>query len=478
MAKNLKNNKYDAVVVGSGPNGLAAAITLAQSGKAVLLIEAAENIGGGMRSADLMHSGCIHDVCSSVHPLGAASPFFQSLSLAKSGLEWINPPVALAHPLDDGTAVLLERSLDTTAQNLGADAINYRRLMKPLVNNWDKLIPDILAPLHFPRHPLAYSRFGFNAGQSAAYVIFKNFRTKQGKSLFAGVAAHSKMPLDKAGSAAFGLLLGAAGHAVGWPVAKGGSQSIATALKAQFLALGGEIKTGWEIHSLEELPAAAVKLLDITPKQLAKIGGNHFEKTYRNKLEHHKYGSGVFKVDWVLDRPVPWKAADCLKAATVHVGGTFEDIAGAENEVWEGQHPQYPFVLLGQPSLFDPTRAPAGKHTVWAYCHVPNGSTFDMSERIEEQIERFAPGFRDCIKARSVMNPAALEMDNANYVGGDIAGGVINPFSLFTRPLGSWKPYSTPLKGVYVCSSSMPPGAGVHGMCGYHAAKMALKEKF
>jgi phytoene dehydrogenase-like protein len=474
----VSGKKYDAVIVGSGPNGFAAALTLAKSGRSVLMLEANKSPGGGMRSADLMHSGCIHDICSSVHPLGIASPFFSSLGLEKYGLEWINPPAALAHPLDDGTAILLERSIDATITKLGADGHAYRKLMSPLVRNWDKLLPDILAPLHFPEHPLAYSRFGFTAAQSAVYVIFRNFHTRQARALFAGMAAHSKMPLDKAGTAAFGLLFGAAGHAAGWPVAKGGSQQIAAALQKCLISLGGEVKTGVEVHSLDELPEAKTVLLDITPRQLAKIGGNKLPDNYRRRLAQHKYGPGVFKMDWVLNGPVPWKAADCLKATTVHVGGTFEDIAGAENEVGEGQHPEYPFVLVGQSSLFDPTRAPAGMQTVWAYCHVPNGSTFDMSERIEAQIERFAPGFRGRVKSRSLMNTAALEIDNANYVGGDIAGGVMSPFSLLFKPMGSRKAYATPLKGVYVCSSSMPPGAGVHGMCGYHAAKLAIKERF
>jgi phytoene dehydrogenase-like protein len=466
-------SKYDAVVVGSGPNGLAAAVTLAQAGRKVLLIEGNRTIGGGMRSSDLTHSGCIHDICSAAHPLGIASPFFRSLDLAKYGLEWIHSPAPLAHPLDDGTAVLLEHSLDATVKNLGEDGRNYNKLMRPLVNNWDRLLPDILGPLHFPGHPLAFSRFGFTASQSAVYTIFKNFRTRQTKALFAGIAAHAKMPLDKPGTAAFGLLLGAAGHTGGWPIAKGGSQSIAAALTRYFIELGGEVRTGQAIRSLEELPEIKAVLLDITQKQLADIAGAQLPDIQKQKLAQHKYGAGVFKMDWVLDRPIPWKAADCLRAATVHIGGTFEEIAGAEDAVGKGEHPENPFVLLVQPSLFDNTRAPVGKHTVWAYCHVPNGSTFDMSSRIESQIERFAPGFRGRIRARSKMDTTAMQADNPNYIGGDIAGGVTNPFSLFTMP----KPYKTPLKGVYLCSSAMPPGAGVHGMCGYYSAKKALKER-
>jgi len=467
----MSEKKYDAVVVGSGPNGLAAAITLAQAGHSVLVIEAQTTIGGGLRSADLTHTGCIHDICAAVHPLGMASPFFNSLELSTYGLGWLNPLVPLAHPLDDGTAVLLERSLTTTAENLGTDGRNYWRLMRPLVNNWDKLLPDILSPLHLPKHPMAFGRFGITAGQSAGYVIFKNFRNKKARALFAGIAAHGKMPLDKPGSAAFGLLLGAAGHAVGWPLAKGGSQQIAAALQKHFMEMGGEVETGSEVQSLAELPQSKVVLLDITAKQLATIAGTKLAENKKMKLAQHRYGPGVFKMDWVLEGSIPWKAQDCFKAATVHVGGTFEEIAGAEEEVWKGEHPNFPFVLLVQPGLFDETRAPKGRQTAWAYCHVPNASTVDMSERIETQIERFAPGFRSRIRARNMMNTAELEAENANYVGGDIAGGVRNPFGLFLKP-GN---YNTSMKGVYICSSSMPPGAGVHGMCGYFAAKKAMR---
>lgn len=470
----LSAKKYDAVVVGSGPNGFSAAITLAKSGHSVLMLEAKNTVGGGIRSSDLTHSGCIHDVCAAVHPLGVASPFFKSLELARYGLEWINSPAPLAHPLDDGSAVLLEHSIDATIERLEADGRAWGKLMSPLVNNWDNLLPDILAPLHFPRHPLALSRFGLIASQSTAYLIFKNFRTKEAKALFAGMAAHSKMPLDKSGTSAFGLILCATAHVGGWPIVKGGSQNIAEALKNLLVSLGGEVKTGVEVSSLDELPKSRAILLDVTPRQLAGIAGAHLPAKQRQRMLQLQYGPAVFKMDWVLDGPVPWNSKDCLRAATVHIGGSFSEIAGAEDEVWRGEHPENPFVLLTQPSLFDTTRAPAGKQTVWAYCHVPNGSTIDMSERIEAQIERFAPGFRDRILFRSKRNTTRMEADNPNYIGGDISGGVISPFDLFLMT----KPYKTPIKGVYICSSSMPPGPGVHGMCGYHAAKMAIREMF
>jgi phytoene dehydrogenase-like protein len=470
--------KYDAVIVGTGPNGFGAAITLAKSGHSVLMIEASNTIGGGMRSSDLTGTGCIHDVCSAIHPLGFTSPFFRSLNLASYGLEWISSPAPLAHPLDDGTAVMLEASINATMDNLEQDGLEYGKLMKTIVDNWGKILPEILSPLHFPQHLLSLSRFGLLARQSNGYFINKHFKTARARALFAGIACHSMMPLYQAGGAAFCLLLGAAGHIGGWPLAKGGSQKIAEALQNCFSSLGGEIRTGVEVCSLDELPPASSVFLDVTPRQLATIAGKKLPDAYKQKMFNHRYGPGIFKVDWVLDSLIPWKAENCLRAATVHVGGTFEEISESENSIWQNRHPETPFVFLAQQSLFDPTRAPDGKQTVWAYCHVPNGSTFDMSARIEAQIERFAPGFRNRILARHVMNTADMEVDNPNYIGGNINGGVRNPFFLFLRPMGRFKPYATPVKGVYVCSSSMPPGGGVHGMCGYHAARMALRDIF
>jgi phytoene dehydrogenase-like protein len=442
------------------------------------MIEAKKTVGGGMQSSALTLPGFVHDICSSIHPLGIASPFFRSLDLASYGLQWIQPPVPLAHPLDDGTSVLLRRSLDETAKDLGFDGRPYKKLMGPIADNWEVLLKELLGPLHFPEHPLMVSRFGLHASQSVERFIRSHFRTVEARALFAGISAHSIMPTNHAGGAAYGLLLGSAGHVAGWPVAKGGSQNIADALKRYFISLGGEVRTGVEIHSFDELPKAKTILMDVTPKQLQTIAGDLLPQFYQQRLLNFKYGPGVFKMDWALRSPIPWKASDCLQAATVHLGGTYEEISEAENSVWQGKNPEKPVVILAQPSLFDNTRAPDNKHTAWAYCHVPNGSTFDMSQRIENQIERFAPGFRDCILARSVMNTTAMEAHNPNYIGGDIAGGMQNPIRLFLKPLGSWRPYSTPIKGVYLCSSSMPPGAGVHGMCGYYAARRALSEVF
>ena len=468
--------EYDAVVVGSGPNGFAGAITLARSGCSVLMIEAKDKVGGGTRSSELTLPGFVHDICSAIHPLGIASPFFRSLDLASYGLEWTHPPAPLAHPLDDGTAVLLERSIDITADGVGSDARRYRKLMRPIASDWDNLINEVLRPMHFPRHPLVLGAFGLKASQSVEHLIQSQFRATPARALFTGIAAHSIMPMDQAGSAAFGLILGAAGHVAGWPVAKGGSQAIADALQRCFVAQGGEIRTGVGVRSLDELPKARVVLLDITPRQLASMAGDRLPQDYRQRLRDYRYGPGVFKMDWALRGPIPWKASECLRAATIHIGGTFEEIADAESAIWNGKHPNKPLVILAQQSLFDPTRTPSGNQSAWAYCHVPNGSTVDMSERVEAQVERFAPGFRECILARSVMNTAAMEEYNANYVGGDIAGGIQSPFRMMIRPLGQWRAYDTPVKGIYLCSSSMPPGAGVHGMCGYYAARKALRE--
>ncbi|MFC1926632.1 phytoene desaturase family protein [Chloroflexota bacterium] len=468
--------EYDAVVVGSGPNGLAAAITLAQEGFSVLVLEATQSIGGGMRSGEITLPGYVHDICSAIHPLAVASPFFKKHNLFQEGLEWIYPPAAVAHPLDDGTALLLERSIEATGETLGSDSGSYHDLMTSLVRNWDKLVHDVLGPLRFPRHPLVFMRFGLKARLSAKSLAASCYKAERARNLFAGIAAHSILPFETLGSAAIGLILGAAGHAVGWPIAKGGSQKIADAMSARLLALGGEITTEVTVRSMEDIPAARAVIFDVTPKQLAQIAGHRFPVEYHRRLEQHLPGPGVFKMDWALDGPIPWKSEQCARAGTVHIGGTFDEIAEAERVVGQGEHPHKPFIILAQQSLFDSTRAPAGKHTSWAYCHVPNGSTIDMSDRIESQIERFAPGFRDIVLARSCMSPMDMEAYNANYIGGDIVGGIQSFSRLFVRPLGRFSAYSTPSRGIYICSSSMPPGAGVHGMCGYYAARAARRE--
>jgi phytoene dehydrogenase-like protein len=473
----LKGERYDAIVVGAGPNGLAAAITLARAGCSVLLLEAAETIGGGTRSLALTLPGFVHDVCSAVHPLGVASPFFRSLPLESLGVAWVHPPAPLAHPLDDGTAAVLHRSLDATSDTLGADADAYRKLMTPLVGNLEALLPDLLGPLPLPpRQPLKLARFGFRAIWPARQLARRWFKGEQARALFAGLAAHSILPLDQPLSAAFGLMLGAAGHVSGWPVARGGSQQIANGLAAHLRSLGAEIVTGHLVESLDDLPPAHAVLLDVTPRQLLHIAGQRFPKRYRRKLAGYRYGPGVFKIDWALDGPIPWRASECQRAGTVHVGGTLDEITASERAVWEDEHPEKPFVLLAQQSLFDPIRAPAGQQSIWGYCHVPHGSTMDMTVRVEKQIERFAPGFRQRVLARSTISAVAFEGHNPNYVGGDITGGVQDLRQFYARPVLSRSPYRTPIKGVYLCSSSTPPGGGVHGMCGYHAARVALRD--
>ncbi len=467
---------HDAVVVGSGPNGLAAAIALARAGRSVVVLEGAESIGGGLRSQALTLPGFVHDVCSAIHPLGAGSPFFRSLPLAEHGLEWIQPDLPLAHPLDDGTAAVLDRSLEATAAGLGPDGSAWRSLFGPLVRGWEHLAPEILAPLHVPRHPFVLARFGMTALRSARGLAEARFRGEPARALFAGLAAHAILPLDSAATAASGLVLGALAHVVGWPLPRGGSQRFADALGSLLRSLGGEILTGTTVKTLEDVPHARAILLDVTPRQVLRIAGSRLPAGYRLALQRYRYGPGVFKLDYALSAPVPWRAPACSRAGTVHVGGTLGEIAAAEAAIWRGEHPERPFVLVAQQSLFDPTRAPTGRHTLWAYCHVPHGSTADMTARVEAQIERFAPGFGRLVLARSAMSSADLEGRNPNLVGGDIGGGVQDLGQLFKRPVWSFTPYRTPTSGLYLCSSSTPPGGGVHGLCGSHAAAAVLRD--
>jgi phytoene dehydrogenase-like protein len=472
---------YDAIVVGAGPNGLAAAITLAQAGRSVVVYEASETIGGGSRTKDLTLPGFRHDVCSAIHPLGVGSPFFRTLPLARYGLEWIYPPAPLAHPLDDSAAIL-ERSLGAMETSLGKhDAAAWQRLFTPFVEHWELLAQGILGPLRpgfqltHPLISLQMARFGLSAFQPARTLAERTFSGEFGRALFAGMGAHSMLPLERSVSAAIALVLGTLGHLIGWPFPKGGSQAFVDALAAHLRALGGEVVTGVEVTSLRELPSSRAVLFDVTPRQALRIAGDALPEGYHARLGRYRYGPGVFKVDYALDGPIPWKDAACARAGTVHLGGRLEEVAAGERSVARGVAPERPFVLLAQQSLFDPTRAPQNNHTAWAYCHVPNGCAVDMTARIEAQIERFAPGFRDRILARHTLNPAQMERYNANYVGGDINGGVQDLGQLFTRPVARLDPYSTPNKRLYLCSSSTPPGGGVHGMCGYFAARSALR---
>ena len=473
----MVNSEYDAVVVGSGPNGLAAAILLQQQGLKVLLIEGKSEIGGGLRSAALTLPGFVHDICSSIHPLGIASPFFSALPLQDHGLEWVESPVAAAHPMDGGRAVCLLRSLADTARGLGADEHTYHRLMDPLVRDWPVLMPQILGPLRFPAHPLVMTRFGWE-GLRSAENLSRRLDTPEARGLLAGMAAHAMQPLTNLTTAAVALLLLLTGHGKGWPFPKGGSARLADALAAYFRKLGGAIQTGFPVTDLAQLPPSKALLLDLTPRQLLQLGGHRWSSLYAWQLQRYRYGMGVFKIDWALAEPAPFSAMDCRKAATVHLGNSFEEIAAGEAETARGIHPQKPFVLFTQASLFDVSRAPAGKQVAWAYCHVPGGSRKDMTGAIESQVERFAPGFRERILARHVMDTAQMESYNPNYVGGDINGGIMDIGQLFTRPALRRSPYRTSAKGIYICSSATPPGGGVHGMCGYYAAKRALREVF
>lgn len=469
--------EFDAIVIGSGPNGLAAAITMQQEGLSVLLIEGKNELGGGLRSEALTLPGFVHDVCSAVHPLAIGSPFFNTLPLADHGLIYAYPDLAAAHPFDDGTAAVLNGPVAETAALLGEDGQAYRKLLEPLVKDWPDIAADILGPLNFPKHPVAMARFGLNALTSSTFLA-KRFKTAQARGLWAGMAAHAIQPLTNLSTSAIGLVLMAAAHLKGWPIPVGGSKEIANALASYFLSLGGRIETGRYIKSLNELPAAKTVLFDVTPRQLLEIAGHKFSNLYRWQLERYRYGMGVFKVDWALDGPIPFTAPEARRAGTVHLGNTMEEIVWSEKQIWQGIHAERPFVLLAQQSLFDDTRAPEGKHTAWAYCHVPNGSLKDMTTVIEDQVERFAPGFKSRILAKHTMNTAQIQLHNPNYIGGDINGGVIDIGQLFTRPVLRRSPYRTSAKGLYICSSSTPPGGGVHGMCGYHAAKRALKDIF
>ena len=466
--------KYDAIVIGAGPNGLAAAIAIARAGLSVCLFEAGSTVGGGTRSAELTLPGFIHDVCSAVHPLAAASPFFTQLPLQNYGLEFVFPPAALAHPFDDGTALILEQSLDRTVERLGHDGAAYKKIFAPLVAGWDDLSGDVLGPIGMPRHPFAMARFGLSAIRPAKTFAEAKFKEDKTRTLFAGLAAHSFLSLDQPGTTAFGLMLGILAHVAGWPITRGGSQSLANALASHFTELGGEINTDHRVESLKDLPAARAILCDVTPRQLARIAGDSLTSGFRSQLDRYRYGPAAFKLDWALSEPVPWKAAECRTAATVHLGGSFAEILESEWNANHNKRSEKPFTLIAQPSLFDPTRAPNGQHTLWAYCHVPNGSTFDMAEAIENQIERFAPGFRDCILGRSVITPTDYENYNPNLVGGDINGGIQDLAQMFLRP--TRRMYSTSMKNLYLCSSSTPPGGGVHGLCGYHAAQVALRK--
>ena len=470
--------RRDVVVVGAGPNGLAAAVALARAGLSVLLVEARREAGGGARTSELTLPGFHHDVCSTVHPLGLASPFFRSLELERHGLEWVQPLAPLAHVLDDGTAVTLERSIDRTAAQLGTDGDAYRELLTPFAERFDPLLEMILGPLRAPSMPGLFARFGWRALRSMRGLGAARFDHAPARALLGGIAAHAMVPLKSPATASFALVLAAAGHAVGWPLARGGSRAIVDALLACLREAGGELEVDRPIARLAELPSARAYVLDVTPSQLLAIAGERLPPSYAARLARFRYGPGVFKMDWALSGPVPWRDPACARAATVHLSGDLAEVSGAEACVHAGELPARPFVLLVQPSLFDPTRAPPGRHVAWAYCHVPHGSTVDASAAIEAHVERFAPGFRALVLGRATMNAAEMERYNPNYVGGDINGGISDLTQLFFRPVARLDPYSTPAPDIFLCSSSTPPGGGVHGMCGYWAARSVMAKVF
>ena len=470
----MSSPSLDAIVVGAGPNGLAAAIELARAGRSVRVYEAADTIGGGTRSAEVTLPGYVHDICASVHPLSLASPFLRSLDLGRHGLEWVQPEAPVAHALAPGRSVVLERDLAAIDDALGRDADAWRRLFGPYVREWERLVPTILAPvIRPPRHPILLARFGLPALLPATSLVRLAFREPAARALFAGMAAHSMLRLGQPMSASFGLVLGLLAHAVGWPVARGGSGAIAAALEAEARSLGVEFVTGHRVDAIADLPPARAYLLDVTPRQVLAMAGDRLPAGYRRQLERFRYGPGVFKIDWALDGPIPWKDPATARAGTVHIGGTYREVATSEDAVARGRHADKPYVLLVQPTIADPSRAPEGKHVAWAYCHVPNGSTVDMTATIESQVERFAPGFRDLVLARATKDSVAMEAWDANYVGGDINGGIGDWRQLLFRPVVRWNPYTTPDPAVFICSSSTPPGGGVHGMSGRHAAREA-----
>lgn len=466
---------HDAIVVGSGPNGLAAAIALARRGLRVLVREANATAGGGVRSAELTRPGFVHDLCSAIHPMAVASPFLRELPLRDHGLDWVTAPAGLAHPFDDGSATMLFPSIEKTAAGLGADAARYRDLMQPLADAGPALFRDLMGPPRWPTRLWTCLRFAWQATQSAEHYARRSLTSPQARALFTGLAAHAILPLEHRPSVAFGVMLALAAHAVDWPMPRGGAQRLTDSMVSYLRSLGGEVVTDRPVETLDEFPSARAFLLDTSPREAVRLAGDRISPRMQKRLARFRHGPGVFKVDWALREAIPWRAKDCAAAASVHLGGTFEEVLDAERQVWAGQHAARPFIILAQPTLFDPTRAPAGQHVAWAYCHVPAGSTVDMTAAIEAQIERFAPGFRDVILDRHTMNCAAMERSNRNHIGGEIAGGVCDFAQLLARPVLSSNPYRLG-KSVYLCSASTPPGMGVHGMGGYFAAEAALRD--